>query len=188
MGGAASGSGGRATATFTMTTTHIRPATPLDAARICAIYNHYVTTTTVSFEEEPVGGQEMAQRIADVGAAGLPWLVLEVDGTVAGYAYATKWRVRPAYRHSVESTVYLDQDYAGRGLGRILYGSLLDALRERGLRVVIGGIAQPNAASAGLHEALGFRKVAHFTEVGRKFGRWVDVGYWELNLAGDGAR
>jgi len=162
--------------------TRIRPATPADAARICAIYNHYVTTTTVSFEEQAVTEPEMAQRIADVDTAGLPWLVLEIDGALAGYAYATKWRVRPAYRHSVESSVYLDQAYAGRGLGRTLYGALLDRLRERGLHVVIGGIALPNDASAGLHEALGFRKVAHFSEVGRKFGRWLDVGYWELKL------
>jgi phosphinothricin acetyltransferase len=165
-----------------MTTTHIRPATAVDAAPICAIYNHYVTTTTISFEEEPVGEQEMAQRIADVGAAGLPWLVLEVDGALAGYAYATKWRVRPAYRTSVESSVYLDRAYAGRGFGKLLYGALLDALRARDLHLVIGGIALPNDASAGLHEALGFRKVAHFSEVGRKFGRWLDVGYWELRL------
>jgi phosphinothricin acetyltransferase len=163
-------------------TTHVRPATPFDAARIRAIYNHYVTTTTVSFEEQAVTESEMAQRIADVDAAGLPWLVLEVDGVLAGYAYATKWRVRPAYRHSVESSVYLDHAYAGRGLGRMLYGALLDRLRERDLHVVIGGIALPNDASAGLHEALGFRKVAHFSEVGKKFGRWLDVGYWELRL------
>jgi len=166
-----------------MPTTHIRPASPSDAVRICAIYNHYVTTTTVSFEEDPVAEQEMAQRIADVGAAGLPWLVLEVDGALAGYAYATKWRVRPAYRHSVESSVYLDRAFSGRGFGRMLYGALLDALRGRELHLVIGGIALPNDASAGLHEALGFRKVAHFSEVGKKFGRWVDVGYWELKLA-----
>ena len=124
----------------------------------------------------------MAQRIADVDAAGLPWLVLEVDGALAGYAYATKWRVRPAYRYSVESSVYLDPAYAGRGLGRMLYATLLDRLRERDLHIVIGGIALPNDASAGLHEALGFRKVAHFSEVGKKFGRWLDVGYWELKL------
>jgi phosphinothricin acetyltransferase len=162
--------------------TRIRPATALDAGRIAAIYNHYVTTTTVSFEEEPVTASGMARRIADVDAAGLPWLVLEVDGIVAGYAYATKWRVRPAYRHSVESSVYLDGAFAGRGFGRLLYGALLDELRTRELHLVIGGIALPNEASIGLHEALGFRKVAHFSEVGKKFGRWLDVGYWELRL------
>lgn len=164
------------------TSPRIRPASPADAARICAIYNHYVTTTTVSFEEEPVGEREMAQRIADVAAAGLPWLVLEADGELVGYAYATNWRVRPAYRHSVESSVYLDRACAGRGYGRLLYGALLDILRERELHLVIGGIALPNEASVGLHEALGFRKVAHFSEVGLKFGRWLDVGYWELKL------
>jgi phosphinothricin acetyltransferase len=165
-----------------MPTTHLRPASAADAASICAIYNTYVTTTTITFEEEAVTEQDMAQRIADVGAAGLPWLVLEVDGKVAGYAYATKWRMRPAYRYSVESTIYLDQAFAGRGLGRLLYGALLDELRKRELHLVIGGIALPNDGSVALHEKLGFRKVAHFTEVGMKFGRWIDVGYWELKL------
>jgi len=164
-------------------TIEIRPATPADAGAICAIYNHYIATTTISFEEDPVAEAEMAQRIADVCAAGLPWRVAEVGGAVVGYAYATKWRVRPAYRHSVESTVYVDREHAGRGIGRALYAALLDALRARGLHLVIGGIAQPNEASVGLHEALGFRKVAHFSEVGMKFGRWIDVGYWELKLA-----
>jgi phosphinothricin acetyltransferase len=166
-----------------MLTTHLRPASSADAAPICAIYNTYVATTAITFEEEAVTERDMAQRIADVGAAGLPWLVLEVDGKLVGYAYATKWRVRTAYRHSVESTVYLDQAFAGRGLGRILYGALLEELRQRELHLVIGGIALPNDSSVGLHEKLGFRKVAHFTEVGMKFGRWIDVGYWELNLS-----
>ncbi len=160
----------------------IRPATPVDAAAICAIYNPYVAATTISFEEDPVADGDMAQRIADVGTAGLPWLVAEEDGRLLGYAYATKWRARPAYRTSVESSVYLDGAAAGRGLGTLLYRALFDALRGLDVHMVIGGIAQPNAASVALHEKLGFRKVAHFSEVGRKFGRWVDVGYWELRL------
>jgi phosphinothricin acetyltransferase len=165
-----------------MLTTHLRPASTADAALICAIYNTYIATTTISFEEEAVTEQDMAQRIADIGAAGLPWFVLEVEGKLAGYAYATKWRVRPAYRHSVESSIYLDQACVGRGLGRILYGALLDELRKREFHLVIGGIALPNEGSVGLHEHLSFRKAAHFTEVGKKFGRWIDVGYWQLNL------
>lgn len=160
----------------------LRPAQASDAAAICAIYNHYVTTTAISFEEEPVPAADMAQRIADVNTAGLPWLVLEIDRRVVGYAYATKWRVRPAYRHSVESSIYLDKDFTGRGLAGTLYRALLDELRARGLHRVIGGIALPNAASVGIHEKLGFRKVAHFSEVGKKFGCWRDVGYWELGL------
>jgi L-amino acid N-acyltransferase YncA len=166
-----------------MLTTHIRTASPTDAAAICTIYNHYVTTTTITFEEDAVAEPDMAQRIADVSAAGLPWVVAEAGGKVVGYAYATKWRVRPAYRYSVESTVYVDPAWVGQGVGRALYDVLLDALRQRGLRVVIGGIALPNEGSVGLHEKLGFHKVAHFAEVGMKFGRWIDVGYWELNLS-----
>jgi L-amino acid N-acyltransferase YncA len=160
----------------------IRPASSLDASATCAIYNHYVGTTTISFEEVTVSAPTMAQRIADVIEADLPWLVIEVDGQLAGYAYATKWRVRSAYRYSVESSIYMDPAFAGRGLGRKLYGALLEDLRTRGRHLVIGGIAQPNPASVALHESLGYRKVAHFSEVGLKFGRWVDVAYWELKL------
>ena len=160
----------------------IRPATPADAERICTIYNHYIATTTISFEEEPVTPADMARRIADVGAANLPWLVLHEEGKLIGYAYATKWRVRAAYRYAVESSVYLDPDYGGKGAGTMLYEALLAELRQRGLHLVIGGIAQPNEASVRLHERLGFTKVAHFSEVGLKFGRWIDVGYWQLKL------
>jgi phosphinothricin acetyltransferase len=161
----------------------IRPATPEDAAAFCAIYNPYIAGTTISFEEAPVTAADMARRIADVQAAGLPWLVACRDGRPLGYAYATKWRARPAYRTSVESSVYLAAEAAGQGIGSALYRALLDALRGGDVHMVIGGIAQPNPASVALHEKLGFRKVAHFSEVGRKFGRWVDVGYWELRLA-----
>jgi L-amino acid N-acyltransferase YncA len=161
----------------------LRLATPDDAAAIAAIYNHFITTTTISFEEAEVSAGDMAQRVADVLAAGLPWLV-ECDGdTLLGYAYATKWRVRHAYRFSVESTVYLAPDQAGRGLGSRLYRELIKRLRAAGCHLVIGGIALPNEASVGLHEALGFEKVAHFREVGYKFDRWLDVGYWQLALA-----
>ena len=163
-------------------TRSIRPASPADVDRICTIYNHYVAATTISFEEAPVSPAEMAQRIADVGAAHLPWLVMLEGDTLIGYAYATKWRVRAAYRYSVESSIYLDPRHAGKGAGRALYEVLLDELRQRELHLVIGGIAQPNEASVRLHERMGFRKVAHFNEVGLKFGRWVDVGYWQLQL------
>jgi L-amino acid N-acyltransferase YncA len=160
----------------------IRAATSADADRICTIYNHYIATTTISFEEEPVTPADMAQRIADVGAANLPWLAMVEGDKLIGYAYATKWRVRAAYRYAVESSVYLDPDHAGKGAGTPLYEALLAELRQRGLHLVIGGIAQPNEASVRLHERLGFTKVAHFSEVGLKFGRWVDVGYWQLKL------
>lgn len=164
------------------TMTAIRPASPLDAARICAIYNHYVDGTTISFEETPVSTADMAARIANVIDSGLPWLVLTDGDAIIGYAYATKWRARPAYRHAVESTIYLDAALAGRGHGMRLYASLLEDLRARGLHTVIAGIAQPNARSVRLHERLGFVKVAHFSEVGFKLGLWLDVGYWQMRL------
>lgn len=161
----------------------IRNAQVEDAGFIAGIYNHYVASTTITFEEEPVSTGEMARRIQAVQAGGLPWLVAEIDGTVAGYAYATKWRERSAYRFAVESTVYLRHDAHRRGLGKALYEELLAVLAASGVHVVIGGIAQPNPASVALHEKLGFDKVAMFREVGRKFDRWVDVGYWERVLS-----
>ncbi|MDE2427912.1 MAG: N-acetyltransferase [Burkholderiales bacterium] len=160
----------------------IRHASAADAEAICQIYNHYVATTHISFEEAPVAVAEMAQRIGDVSAR-LPWLVLEQGGQLLGYAYATPWRVRSAYRFSVESSVYVSPQHGRRGIGAALYQALIAALRTRGIRVVLGGIAQPNAASVALHEHMGFQKVAHFNEVGYKFGQWIDVGYWELSLA-----
>ena len=160
----------------------LRDATPDDAKAIVDIYNHYVATTTISFEEEPVADATMGQRIAELQDGGLPWLVAEIDGKVAGYAYASKWRARAAYRFAVESSVYLAPEYARRGLGSALYACLLARLREAGMHLVIGGIALPNAPSIALHEKMGFEKTAHFSEVGRKFERWIDVAYWQLRL------
>lgn len=160
----------------------IRTATAGDADAIARIYNHYVANTIITFEEQAVSSEEMAARIAEVAAASLPWLVAEQDGRVVGYAYASKWKGRCAYRFSAECTVYLDPDCVGRGYGTQLYESLFAALRERGMHAVIGGVALPNPASVALHERMGMRKVAHFREVGYKFDRWIDVGYWQATL------
>ena len=160
----------------------IRTATAGDADAIARIYNHYVANTIITFEEQAVSSEEMAARIAEVAAASLPWLVAEQDGRVVGYAYASKWKGRCAYRFSAECTVYLDPDCVGRGYGTQLYESLFAALRERGMHAVIGGVALPNPASVALHEKLGMRKVAQFGEVGYKFDRWIDVGYWQATL------
>lgn len=161
----------------------IRDAIADDARAIAAIYNPYILGTSISFEEEPVADAAMAQRIADVQAGGLPWLIAAQDGKVLGYAYATKWRVRHAYRFSVESSVYLAPEAARQGVGTALYTALLAQLNERGIHLVIGGIALPNDASVALHEKMGYEKVAHFREVGFKFGRWIDVGYWQKTIA-----
>lgn len=158
----------------------IRMATVEDAAAVAAIYNPYVADTCVTFETEPVQAAGMAARITEVLDAGLPWLLAEDAAGVVGFAYASKWKGRCAYRFSVESTVYLHRDHTGRGIGRALYGRLLEEIRARRMHAVIGGIALPNAASIALHERLGFRKVAHFEQVGYKQDRWVDVGYWQL--------
>lgn len=165
----------------------IRLATSADAAAIVAIYNHYVLNTTISFEEQAVSAAQMQERIADVLGKGLPWLVLEIDGVLLGYAYATPWRVRNAYRFSVETSVYLHAGQTRRGLGRQLYDELLARLSAHGCHLVIGGIALPNPASISLHEALGYRQVACFNEVGYKFGQWLDVGYWQKILNAGGA-
>ena len=159
----------------------LRTGTSFDAAQICAIYNLYVRDTVITFEETPVAVDDMARRIADVTER-WPWLVWEEDGAVVGYAYAAAWKARSAYRQSVETTIYLAPQSAGRGIGSRLYGALIDELRVRGAHCIIGGIALPNPASIALHEKLGFVKIGQFHEVGLKFGRWVDVGYWELLL------
>jgi L-amino acid N-acyltransferase YncA len=160
----------------------IRPALPTDAKALARIYNYYIENTVITFEEDPVSAQDMAARLADVQKASLPWLVAEFEGAIVGYAYATKWKVRSAYRYSVETTIYLEQGREGRGIGKELYSELLSLLRARGVHVVIGGAALPNEASVALHEKLGFERVATFRQVGFKHDRWVDVAYWQLVL------
>lgn len=160
----------------------LRDALADDAAAIAAIYNVHVRGTVVTFELAEVGAADMAQRIADVQARGLPWLVAEAGGAVLGYAHAGPWKTRAAYARTVETSIYVDAGACGRGLGRRLYAALLGRLRAMGMHAAIGGAALPNPASIALHESLGFEHVGIFREVGCKFGRWIDVGYWQLRL------
>ena len=160
----------------------IRPAGTQDAAALAAIYNHYIVKTIVTFEETAISAEDMKLRLGEVAAAKLPWLVAEEGGKVTGYAYASKWKGRCAYRYSVESSVYLAPDAVSRGWGTKLYTALFAALRETSIHAVIGGISLPNAASVALHEKFGMKKVAHFSEVGYKFKQWIDVGYWQTTL------
>lgn len=162
----------------------IRPVLPVDAPALAAIYNPYIRGTTITFEEEPVAAEDMAARIAKVTEAH-PWLVWEEAGRVLAYAYASPWRTRAAYRHSTETAIYVAMDQQGRGIGTALYRALLDELRTRGFHLVLGGVALPNEASVRLHERLGFRKAGHMREAGRKFDRWIDVGFWERLLEGE---
>ncbi len=157
----------------------IRAVTEADAEAICHIYNHYVSNTIITFEEEIVSTEEMMEQIKETTAI-LPWIVIESEGQVVGYAYASRWKSRCAYRYSVETTVYLASTASGKGFGSQLYEHLIADLRPRSVHSLIGGIALPNEASVALHEKFGFEKVAHFKEVGWKFNQWIDVGYWEL--------
>jgi phosphinothricin acetyltransferase len=165
-----------------MTDTIVRSASEADAEAIARIYNYYIRNTVVTFEDEPVTVQAMTARVAEVQKLSLPWLVAEAKDEMVGYAYANHWKTRSAYRFSVETTVYIQHGLEGRGIGKTLYSALLPILRARGVHVAIGGAALPNAASAALHESLGFEQVATFRQVGFKHDRWVDVAYWQLVL------
>ena len=158
----------------------IRSVKTSDAQGIVDIYNLYVTTTTVSFEEVPVTVDEIHRRIEMVQLQQLPWLCVDYGNELAGYAYASRWRERSAYRFTAETTIYLAQVFTGRGIGKVLYSELLEQVRSAGMHAVMAVITLPNPASVALHEELGFEKVAHFTEVGFKFNKWIDVGYWQL--------
>jgi L-amino acid N-acyltransferase YncA len=160
----------------------IRSVLPADTPAIAEIYNHYVRETIITFEDKPVTHDEIDKRIQEVLSLKLPWLIAELNNKIVGYAYASKWRERTAYRFSVEVTVYVDPDHFRQGIGFQLYSQLLSSLKAKGIHAAMGGIALPNSASVGLHEKLGFKKVAHLKEVGFKFDQWIDVGYWQLVL------
>lgn len=160
---------------------NIRPCEPGDIEQICDIYNYYISNTVITFEEIPLTISEMSQRI-DTYKKLYPWLVCEVEGQVVGYAYASRWKDRSAYKHTAEITVYLKNNLTRKGYGKALYASLLESLNALNCHVILGCIALPNESSEKLHEYFGFEKVAHFSEAGNKFGRWVDVGYWQKIL------
>jgi len=161
----------------------LRAATPDDAAAIARIYAPFVTGSAVSFETEPPGEAAIRARIESGGEL-YPWLVGEAeDGTVLGYAYAARFRDRPAYRFTVETSVYLRSGAAGRGLGRQLYEPLLAMLESQGFTQAIAAITLPNEASVRLHERLGFERAGIYRQVGWKLGAWYDVGLWQRALA-----
>ena len=159
----------------------IRLAEPKDAKSIVDIYNHYILHSHATFEIDPIDPNEMTTRIKRVQEEfQLPWTVMEIENEIVGYAYATQWKARKAYARTTESSIYLHQKQGGNGYGKVLYSDLLEKLRQSGYHAVIGGMSMPNEASQALHERLGFRKIGEFKEVGFKFNRWIDVGYWEL--------
>ena len=158
----------------------VRQSESEDAIQIAFIFNHYIATSHATFEIDPVDDTEIRKRMTECRTAGYPFLVCSDDTEVLGFAYGKRFRPRPAYVNSVEISVYVKPGNDERGIGTLLYTELLNLIGQSDFHAVIGGISLPNKASVRLHEKFGFEKVAHFREVGRKFDRWIDVGYWEL--------
>ncbi len=159
----------------------VRPARAEDAEGILAIYAPIVRETTISFEVEPPTIEEMKARIEKTTTR-LPWLVCESRGGMLGYAYASKHRERAAYQWAVDVSVYVAAESRGKGIGRRLYTPLLGMLEDLGYYSALAGIALPNAASVGLHEAMGFRPIGIYRNIGYKLGAWRDVGWWQKEL------
>ena len=154
----------------------VRAGEEKDFAEIARIYRHYVLNSTATFELDPPRAETMSERAAEISRLGLPYLVAETEGSVVAYAYASAYRPRPAYRFTVEDSVYVDPEYAGQGCGRLLLSALLDSCAKgpwRQMIAVIGDSA--NVRSVRLHEHLGFRHVGVLHAVGFKFDKWIDT-------------
>jgi L-amino acid N-acyltransferase YncA len=163
----------------------IGQARPADLGRVAEIFAHYVTHTVVTFETDPPSVAGWQARLDSLANLGLPFLVARTGGEVAGYAYASPWRPKPAYRQTVEDSVYLDQGATGHGLGRKLLAELLARSRQAGARQMVAVIADAGAdseASVGLHRAFGFAHVGRLTGVGHKHGRWIDTVLMQRDL------
>ena len=159
----------------------IRLATEGDAGAIAGLYRPIVESTSISFETDPPDANEMRRRIVET-LRDFPWLVCEVDGRAVGYAYASRHRVRAAYLWSVDVSVYIAESHRRLGVGRGLYTSLFAILVAQGFFNAYAGVTLPNAASVGLHEAMGFTPIGVYRNVGYKLGAWHDVGWWQLPL------
>ena len=159
----------------------IRDAVAADAAALLDIYRPFVLDTPVSFELEPPSTVEFEQRIATARSRWV-WLVAERGSDLVGYAYASSYKSRAAYRWSVETAVYVHEDHRGQGVGMTLYSRLMAALAEKGYCTAYAGITLPNEASIRLHRAVGFREIGVFRRAGWKFGRWHDVSWWQREL------
>jgi len=158
----------------------IRSVLQEDASSICCIYNPFIDST-ITFEEEPVSVEEMKNRIRTL-ITQYPFLVLETEEGIMGYAYASTWRSRSAYRFTAETTIYLCEKARGRGYGEILYSALCKALTKEGFHQAIGAIAGENPASVALHKKMGFKHVGTFEQVGFKLNQWLPVHFYQKHL------
>ena len=164
---------------------NVRPATAADIPAITAIYRQHVLHGLASFEVDPPSALDMAGRLAAVIELGLPWLVAEMNGAIAGYAYASVYRARPAYRYTVEDSVYVDGNHSGKGVGSALLPALIDGCERAGCRQIIAVIGDSaNFASIRLHEKFGFARVGTLPAVGYKFDRWVDSVLMQREIGG----
>ena len=163
----------------------IGPATPADLAGVAGIFAHYVTGSLVTFEETPPAVADWHRRLDDLAGRDLPFLVARAGQEVAGYAYAGPWRRQPAYRHTVEDSVYLAPGRTGQGLGRALLGPLLARCADAGVRQVVAVIADAGSeASVALHRSFGFVDAGRLTRVGHKHGAWLDTVLMQRDLTG----
>lgn len=156
-----------------------------DVAQIADIYNHYIRTSHATFELEPLDAADMGRRIAQVQGQRHPFLVVKHNSKIVGYAYSHPYRPRAAYDRTAEISVYTKTGSERRGVATALYDRLIPTIFEAGFHTILAGIALPNDASVRLHEKFGFKKVGHLSEVGRKFDRWIDVGFWQLTINSD---
>lgn len=158
---------------------NIRKVKITDAAQVADVYNYYILNTHHTFETEALSVEEMASRIAETSEE-YPFLVAEYDGVIQGYIFAAQFKLRHAYKHSAEISIYVRNQAKQKGIGSELYQNLLEELAETDVHTMIAGISLPNDASVRFHEKLGYEKVAHFSQIGYKLGRWVDVGFWQM--------
>ena len=163
------------------TAAFIRVAKPEDAETVLGIYAPIIRDTSITFETDVPSVSEIQDRIKTT-LLQYPWLVYELQGSVVGYAYSAPFRTRVAYQWTAEVSVYVDNRHQGMGIGRALYQKLFEILKKQGYRSVVGGITLPNPGSVAIHESFGLQQVAHFKSVGFKFGKWHDVGFWQLDI------
>ena len=152
-----------------------------DAKQLLDIYNYYVENSIITFDIEPLSLEGFTEKIMGINEV-YPFLIYEEDEEILGYAYGSRWRPKPAYKYTVESTVYVKHGVHGKQIGTKLYIELLSLLKQQKFHLVLGALTLPNEASIKLHEKIGFKQVAHFSEVGLKFNTWHDVGFWQLKL------
>ncbi|NNC50907.1 MAG: N-acetyltransferase [Flaviramulus sp.] len=159
----------------------IRPLQNTDTQKLLDIYNYYVINSIATFDDEELSSEMFLEKITDINN-NYPFIVFEDENEILGYAYGSKFRPKPAYNKTVESTVYVKHGQHGKQIGSSLYKELLRLLKKEDFHIVLGVLTLPNEVSVKLHEKFGFKQVADLKQVGFKFGKWLDVGFWQLNL------